>query len=69
VPILGVFHCANTCDFIATLPVTISFAAISFGRLHFNLDVNPILMHLAGFSRSMRHWVVYRNLPCSETCC
>jgi hypothetical protein len=51
------------------LSVAFSFAAISFGKLHFNLDVNPILMHLAGFSHSMRHWVVCQNLPCSETCC
>jgi hypothetical protein len=69
VPLLGIFHCAKTCNFITTLPVAFSFAAISFGRLHFNLDVNPILMHLAGLSRSMRHWVVCRNLPCSKTCC
>ncbi len=60
-PILGVFCCANTCDFIATLPVA--------GRLHFNLDVNQILIHLAGFSCSMCNWVVCWNLPCSETCC
>jgi hypothetical protein len=63
------FHCANTCDFITTLPVVFSFAAISFGRLHFDLDVNPILMHLAGFSCSMHNWVVCWNLPCSKTCC
>ncbi len=63
------FLVVHLCLYLASSIVQINVTWLPRCSLYFNLNVYPILMHLAWFSHSMYHWVVCQNLPCSETCC